>query len=170
MNKKIKIYIGIFILIVIIVGSIVPINHFQSDYKIILDGKEVKQIVKCDNQWNYQNLAEFQEVLFIPCVWNKSLKALYNINWTISPNENCGLMNSTFLGFNAYNETLAIERYNLVVPKCYEIKDKDIDEEFLKDCECILYCLRDGVCGGESGITENCVRYKCAENLVIEKR
>ena len=147
MNKHQKICLSVFFLIVFILGWIFFFaDFFESEYKIILDGEEVKEIVKCDDQWNYQNLAEFQnQTLFIPCIWNESLKALFNFNFTISPQENCERFNSTFIGFQVYNDTLAKERYDLVAPKCFEIRDKDIDEEWLNEnCECDEYETKKG--------------------------
>ena len=178
MNKSTKTYMIVFLTLLFLFFILFFIDFFGSDYQIFLDGEEVKEIVKCDTQWNYQSIIEFQELVFIPCVWNETLKARYDFNWTLSPQENCWEFNATFNGFNFYNETLAKERYDLVSPKCYEISNKDIDEEFLEDCECVAgklslvetmaICSLDNCSNVEDYI--NCLQYKCSENLVIEKR
>ncbi len=185
MDKRQAIGLWVFFLIAFILGWIFFFaDFFESEYKIILDGEEVKEIVKCDDQWNYQNLVEFQEVLFIPCVWNESLKALFNFSFTMSPQENCERFNSTFIGFQVYNDTLAKERYDLVSPKCFEIRDKDIDEEWLnEDCECESCLINNEIFDGEDKYYCNnrlkgdlpveyqgCQKYKCSENLEIIKK
>ncbi len=187
MDKRQAIGLWVFFLIAFILGWIFFFaDFFELEYKIILDGEEVREIVKCDDKWNYQNLIEFQEVLFIPCVWNESLKALFNFSFIMSPQENCERFNSTFIGFQVYDDTLAKERYDLVSPKCFEIRNKDINEEWLnEDCECNNHDWKGQSCprGYKPYVNPQgyvicnapykdsaCQKYKCSENLEIIKK
>ena len=153
MIKNKKLFLITFFITVFILGWIFFfIDFFSSDYKIILNGEEVKEFIKCDNYWNYKNKS------FIPCVWNETIKGIPEnfINWSLSPQENCHRWNGTFPGFNLDNETRNKELYDEVMPICTWFNAEDIDEEFLSECECIN--------------EDNCLKYKCSENLEIIKR
>lgn len=162
-NKK-TLLITFFLTVFILGWIFFFISFFGSDYKIILDGEEVKEFIKCDTEWNYKNRT------FIPCVWNNTIEAIpgSHINWSLSPQENCNHWNGTFPGFNVKNQTEAKRQYDELMPKCNLIKDKDIGEGFLLNCKCV-----DGygtiIEKENETFWEQCSRYKCSENLEIIK-
>ncbi|MCX6748695.1 MAG: hypothetical protein NT076_03750 [Candidatus Pacearchaeota archaeon] len=104
-----------------------------SPYYFILNGSKTDEVMQCENLWHYENLS------FIPCFLNGSLGGIFNsqINYSLSPQDNCALYNWTFPGFNVENETRAKELYDKLLPRCFPMYSKDINEEFLKELQCL---------------------------------
>jgi len=111
----------------------------EKSYKIYLDGKEVSFFYKCDGEWNYSN------IFFIPCVFEGNLSGVPQgyINWSLNPQENCIFWNGTFTGFNVLNDTIAQEKYDNMIPKCYEVNQTNI-EVFIKTINYSKGSWRDG--------------------------
>jgi len=162
MNKEKCLYS--FAITVFIMGTIfLAVDFFKLDFEIILDGEKVNELIGCDDLWNYN-------ISFIPCMW-EGISGIpkESINWTKSPEENCEFFNGTFIGFNLKSEQLARERYEAVMPKCSEITEKDIDEEWLND-NCICEDCEgtfDTVYNDYVTCDIKCSKYKCADNLFI---
>lgn len=177
MKKELKLKIFIILLSAMVIIFLIKLmSPIKQDYKIILDGEEVEELIKCEDIWNYQNKT------FIPCVWNETIGGIPAdfINWSFSPQENCHSWNGTFPGFNIENETRNKELYDEVTPKCIKIGIGDIDEEFLEGCECELYSPYDLYPLAKNMFLqmirktdiikkELCGKYKCSENLEIIK-
>lgn len=104
-------------------------------YSFSLDGQDFPAVSKC-GLWRYENVS------FIPCLWEGDIQGIFNeyINFTLSPEDNCAVYNSTFTGFNLKNETRADEMYSEVLPLCENLYAEDLSYDWLiENAGCLHY-------------------------------
>lgn len=149
MAGKILNIVVVALILLILLVSFVAISSeftdfiFSKKYSIYLNGEKLSEINVCSNEWHYENIG------FIPCVNGTDTGAFVQgkINWTLSPEDNCEIINYTFVGYNIKNKTRSEEIYNSLLPDCYVIKDYQITESWLQSEDCIN--TNDGYdCGG----------------------
>ena len=105
-----------FCITVFLIGSIFAVYSFYDNnhsYSFILNGEKQDSIMNCENYWHYETINNF-----IPCVVNKTVGGITgkNINWSISPQDNCKAVGGEFTGLNLYNETRSKELYDQLLP------------------------------------------------------
>jgi len=131
------------------------------EYTFILNGEKMSEITSCEGLWHYELIDNL-----IPCVVNKTIGGIGgdNINWSISPEENCENVNGTFTGLNIYNETRNQELYNNLLPLCFDMKEEDISLAWMNAIGCI--------CQDQIGevFMPGCKVYKCGDNLIVEEK
>lgn len=156
-DEKIYFYLIMAVLILIaLFGGFIIHDMNKTSYVFVIDGEELSEIVECQNEWAYDE----QNVSFLPCIQGNQTIVLPKemIFKQFSPIDNCKFYNASFPGFNLINETKAKEMYDSLIPKCWTIKDSDIDEEFLSGFNC----------------TETNKKYECItwvkEGLEIKKK
>ena len=177
-NRLTSFIVSFFITLIILILLPFFLQKGES-YTFILDNKQVDSVQKC-SLWNYNNIS------FIPCLWEGQIQGIRNqlINYTLSPEQNCELYNSTFIGFNLKNQTKAEEIYNSVISTCQTIYAKDVNLNWLKqNAQCVnLTCpifyssntLSNCVRDYNSDIFKNSVEGKCSkwvsDGLVIIRK
>ena len=171
-EKALNRMLTIFCITVFLIGSFWAIyswkNNDNLDYTFILNGEEMESIMVCEEKWNYEDLD------FLPCVINETFGGLFQqtINWSLSPQENCNFWGGEFTGFNIYNETRAKEIYDSLLPKCFELGDKEISYIWLNASKCFcLDCVEDICSINETfEFKENCDEYDCGGGLIVKRK
>lgn len=169
----IKLSIGTIVIIVLgltmLISMLVLVKNIfivDSDevlnYTFILNGENMSSLMVCENFWHYEKIEGF-----IPCVLNGTIGGIggNTIDWELSPQDNCKLIDAEFTGLNLYNETRAKELYDSLLPQCFEFKETGISNSWLNSSGC--------VCSGEdinSSFITNCERYNCGSGLLIAKK
>ncbi|MEA3248164.1 MAG: hypothetical protein U9Q73_00490 [Nanoarchaeota archaeon] len=172
-QKTLSKILVVFCIIVFLVGSSWGFynweNNEKSDYKFILNGEEMENVIVCEEEWSYGDLE------FLPCVINGTFGGLFpqTINWSLSPQENCHSWGGQFTGFNVYNETRAKEIYDSLLPKCFELQDEEISYTWLNTskCFCLDYIEDDYLIENETiEFKEDCDEYNCGGGLIVKRR
>lgn len=171
-ERKIKIFIG-FVGIILLFTSVFSIIspgsklELSGNYSFYLNGEKINQIEVFNGIWDYSNTT------FIPCDYNGTKRVLFQdiLNETLSPEDNCGLYNATFPGFNVLNETRNQELYSEVEPKTYLINDTQIDNEWLQFEGCLPCKLnkKGNIEEAENTFSPDQNSYYCGEGLIVSK-
>lgn len=133
------------------------------NYTFVLNGENVDEIIICENFWHYERIEGF-----IPCVLNGTVGGIggETIDWTLSPQDNCNLVNAEFTGLNIYNLTRSKELYDLLLPECFDFKETDVSNIWLNVSKCS--CLDDKTLN--FSFSPNCLEYDCGGGLFVNKK
>jgi len=153
----------VFGITVFLIGSIWLVYNLKTnkklDYTFLLEGENMSSIMVCEGMWHYELIDTF-----IPCIVNGTVGGIggKTIDWSLSPQNNCKNVDGEFTGLNIYNETRAKELYDLLLPRCFEIKEEDISYDWLILNECL--CLDSGE------FEKNCDEYDCGGGLIVKRK
>lgn len=140
----------------------------ELNYTFFLEGDQMDNIMICEDEWHYELIDGL-----IPCVVNKTVGGIGggSIDWTLSPQDNCKNVGGEFTGFNLYNKTRAKELYDVLLPKCFELKEEEISNIWLEASECVCLDCAEDLCltGNETlEFRENCEVYDCGGGLIVQ--